>query len=51
MQCTDDQVMEALRTVGLANDVLKMPGQLDAQVVENGDNFSVGQKQLVRSSG
>ncbi|XP_077978183.1 ATP-binding cassette sub-family C member 9-like [Glandiceps talaboti] len=43
---SDDELWEALEIAQLKTTVLDLNGQLDAQVSEEGDNFSVGQRQL-----
>lgn len=40
-----DALWEALRMAGLESFVRGLPGQLDAQIEENGDNLSGGQRQ------
>ncbi|KAJ3014201.1 Multidrug resistance-associated protein 1 [Thoreauomyces humboldtii] len=44
---TDDQLWEALTRVGLADFVASTPEKLDAPVLENGSNLSLGQRQLL----
>ncbi|KAH9614566.1 hypothetical protein KSS87_015012 [Heliosperma pusillum] len=44
---TDDQIWEALEKCQLAEDVRKKEGKLDSIVTENGENWSMGQRQLV----
>ncbi len=46
-ECTDDDVWEALRRVQLADHVRKLPGGLEAEIIEGGANFSQGQRQLL----
>jgi len=41
------QLWEALKKVQLAEAIAAMPGGLDEQVVEGGENFSQGQRQLL----
>ncbi|KAL2473106.1 ABC transporter C family member 3 [Forsythia ovata] len=44
---TDEQIWEALDKCQLGDEVRKKEGKLDSAVSENGDNWSVGQRQLV----
>ncbi|KAL9238614.1 hypothetical protein vseg_013010 [Gypsophila vaccaria] len=44
---TDDQIWEALEKCQLAEEVRKKEGKLDSLVTENGENWSMGQRQLV----
>ena len=46
-QYTDAEVWATLRMVHLDDVVAGMEGKLDAPVTEGGDNFSVGQRQLL----
>ena len=43
----DDTVWQALQRVGLHEMVNRLPGGLNSNVVENGDNFSVGERQQI----
>ena len=45
--CSDEQIWAALRRVHLDDLVRNLPGQLDATVAEQGQNFSQGQRQLL----
>ncbi|XP_050246580.1 ABC transporter C family member 3-like [Quercus robur] len=44
---TDEQIWEALDKCQLGDEVRKKEGKLDSTVSENGENWSVGQRQLV----
>ncbi|KAJ3254674.1 Multidrug resistance-associated protein 1 [Boothiomyces macroporosus] len=44
---TDDQLWKALEHSGLKNYVVELPEKLEAPVTSNGQNLSVGQRQLV----
>ncbi len=46
-ECSDADVWQALRRVRLDDHVRTLPGELDAEVVESGANFSQGQRQLL----
>ncbi|CAK8560127.1 unnamed protein product [Lathyrus sativus] len=44
---TDEQIWEALDKCQLGDEVRKKEGKLDSSVSENGENWSMGQRQLV----
>ncbi|CAK8565713.1 unnamed protein product [Lathyrus sativus] len=44
---TDEQIWEALDMCQLGDEVRKKEGKLDSTVTENGENWSMGQRQLV----
>lgn len=44
---TDEHIWEALDKCQLGEEVRKKEGKLDASVIENGENWSMGQRQLV----
>ncbi|KAI3510254.1 hypothetical protein L1887_25787 [Cichorium endivia] len=46
-QYTDEQIWEALDKCQLGDEVRKKEGKLDSTVSENGENWSMGQRQLV----
>ncbi|XP_052178883.1 LOW QUALITY PROTEIN: ABC transporter C family member 3-like [Diospyros lotus] len=46
-ECTDEQIWEALDKCQLGDEVRKKQGKLDSSVTENGENWSMGQRQLV----
>lgn len=43
---SDDEIWKALKNAHLKRFVSSMPGKLNGEVLEGGDNFSVGQKQV-----
>ncbi|XP_042493544.1 ABC transporter C family member 3-like [Macadamia integrifolia] len=44
---TDEQIWESLDRCQLSDEVRKKEGKLDSAVTENGENWSMGQRQLV----
>ncbi|KAE8974895.1 Multidrug resistance-associated protein 1 [Phytophthora fragariae] len=46
-QASDDELWSAIRKSRLETFVKGLPGGLDAEVLEGGDNFSVGERQLI----
>lgn len=50
-QFSDHEIWDVLDMVQLKDYVAGLPGKLDFAVAENGENFSVGQRQMVRFVG
>ncbi|GMF62731.1 unnamed protein product [Phytophthora fragariaefolia] len=46
-QATDNELWNAIRKSGLETFIKGLPGGLGAEVLEGGDNFSVGERQLI----
>ena len=44
---TDQQIWAALDRASIKGYILTLPGGLDAEVLEGGENFSIGQRQLI----
>ncbi|ORX88735.1 P-loop containing nucleoside triphosphate hydrolase protein [Basidiobolus meristosporus CBS 931.73] len=46
-RCAENEIWSALEAVHMSEKIKSMPLKLDEQVVENGKNFSLGQRQLL----
>ncbi|XP_040898421.1 ATP-binding cassette sub-family C member 12 [Toxotes jaculatrix] len=44
---TDDEIWAALEKTYMKDSISRLEGKLQAQVLENGENFSVGERQLI----
>lgn len=43
----DDRIWRALETVELKEKIARLPGKLDSAVLDQGSNWSVGERQLI----
>ena len=45
--CSDEQIWRTLGQIHFSDMVAALPGKLDSEVIENGENLSLGQRQLL----
>ena len=45
-QYTDAEIWQTLESINLKDHILSLPGKLNEEVAEGGDNFSAGQRQV-----